>query len=341
MQYYLDIGRPIRRLAPGLRRTAFSQEGISMPAMISPSLSRRSLLLGAAPAIGLLTLPAQARTPPLDFVVIGDWGRRGKWQQREVAREMGRSAAAIGSRFVVSVGDNFYQDGVASVADPQWQSSFERIYTDPALLTKWHVILGNHDYQGDVAAQLAYSAGSPRWSLPAPYYTRTEVLADGTSVEFFHLDTSRYIREYRHHPEVRVQGQDKQAQIDWLERGLASSKAAWKIVIGHHQLYTVMGQNYDFPEMIGPFKPLLDRYGVRAYINGHEHNLQHVVVDGVHYITCGAGSATTPVVPAPPGQFSSDHHGFMTMRLEAEALGFRFIDDTGATLFQASIPRQA
>ena len=43
----------------------------------------------------------------------------------------------------------------------------------------------------------------------------------------------------------------------------------------------------------------------------------------------------------PPGQFASDHHGFMTMRLEVEALGFSFIDDAGATLYQADIPRRA
>ncbi len=303
-------------------------------------LSRRALLLGAAPAVGLVTLPAQARAPALDFVVIGDWGRDGGWHQREVARQMGRSAAAIGSRFVVSVGDNFYEDGVAGVADPQWQNSFEQIYTDPALMTPWHVILGNHDYQGDAQAQLDYSAESPRWSLPARYYTRVETLADGISVEFFFLDTSRYILEYLHRPKVRVQGQDKQAQIDWLEQALGSSKAAWKIVVGHHQLYAVTGQHHDYPEMIGPFKPLLDRYGVHAYINGHEHNLEHIVVDGVHYITCGAGSETAPVVTPPPGQFASDHHGFMTMRLEAEALGFSFVDDTGVMLYRASIPRR-
>jgi acid phosphatase len=310
--------------------------------MTSISLSRRSLLLGAAPAIGLVTLPAQARAPSLDFVVIGDWGRDGRSRQREVAQQMGRSAAAIASRFVISVGDNFYENGVYSVADPQWQSSFERIYTDPALMTKWHVILGNHDYQGDVAAQVAYAVTSPRWSLPAPYYTRIETLPDGTRVEFFFLDTSRYILEYQHSwSRVRVQGQDKQAQCEWLERALARSTAAWKIVVGHHQLYAANGPRFDFPEMIEPFKPLLDRYGVHAYINGHKHSLEHIVVDGVHYITCGAGSSTTWVMSPPVGQFASDHHGFMTMRLEAETLGFSFVDNAGTTLYQGHIPRQA
>jgi tartrate-resistant acid phosphatase type 5 len=306
--------------------------------MISTALSRRSLVPAAA---AFAALPAQARAPSLDFVVIGDLGRNGHSHQREVARQMGRSAASIGSRFVISVGANFYEDGVTGVADPQWQTSFEDIYNDPALMTKWHVILGNHDYQGNVEAQLAYSSTSPRWSLPAPYYTQAETLPDSAVAECFYLDTSRYIREYLHRPKVQVQGQDKQAQIDWLERALANSKAAWKIVVGHHQLLTVTGQNHDFPEMIGPFKPLLDRHGVHAYLNGHEHNLEHIAVDGVHYITCGADSATSPVVTPPPGQFASDHHGFMTMRLDAHGLEFKFIDDSGATLYQALVPRQA
>jgi tartrate-resistant acid phosphatase type 5 len=78
-----------------------------MPASTNTPLSRRFLLLGAAPAIGLVTLSAQAKAPSLDFVAIGDWGRNGRWQHLEMARQMGRSAAAIGSRFVISVGDSF------------------------------------------------------------------------------------------------------------------------------------------------------------------------------------------------------------------------------------------
>jgi tartrate-resistant acid phosphatase type 5 len=89
-----------------------------MPDLTNTPLSRRSLLLGAAPAIGQVTLPAQAKAPSLDFVTIGDRGRNGRRQQREVARQMGRSAAAIGSRSVISVGDNFHEDGVTSIADP-------------------------------------------------------------------------------------------------------------------------------------------------------------------------------------------------------------------------------
>jgi acid phosphatase len=308
-----------------------------MTRIFSP-ISRRGLLLGAA---SLATVPAQALAPSLDFVVIGDWGRRGRWHQQEVAAQMGRSAAALGSQFVISVGDNIYPDGVASAADPQWQSSFEQIYTDPALMTPWHAILGNHDYQGDVEAQLAYASVSTRWHMPARYYTRTETLSDGTLVEFFFIDTSPFIEEYFGSRKVHIRGQNRRAQLAWLERALAASNAGWKIVVGHHQVFTVTGQRHDFAEMIGQFKPLLDRYGVRAYFNGHEHNMEHIAVDGVHYITCGAGSATSPVVTPPAGQFASDHHGFMTVQLGADTLRLACIDDTGATLYTANIFRNA
>jgi acid phosphatase len=301
-------------------------------------------LLGVVPAIGLRPVPAQVQAPALTFVVVGDWGREGCCQQAAVAEQMSKRAVAIGSRFVVSVGDNFYENGVSSVTDPQWKTSFEDVYTRPGLMTKWHVILGNHDYQrtGRPEAQIQYTSRDPRWSLPAPYYMRTEHLADGTVADFFFLDTSSYIRHYyKSGSVVHVDRAQPTQQFKWLEDALARSQAAWKIVIGHHQVFAVTAPgDYVGDDMIRRFKPLLDKYGVQAYINGHEHNLQHIRQGRVNYITCGAGSQTDPVA-APPGQFASGRHGFMSMRLEQERLRFEFVDDLGNTIYHADIARQA
>ena len=48
------------------------------------------------------------------------------------------------------------------------------------------------------------------------------------------------------------------------------------------------------PELMEWVEPLLQRYGVQAYFSGHEHNLQHMYVDGAatNYIVSGAGSKT-------------------------------------------------
>src|SRR5438270_1552209 len=77
----------------------------------------------------LYASPAVAGRAGINFLVIGDWGREGEADQAEVAAQMGITADAVPARFVISVGDNFYEDGVASTKDPLWQSSFEKVYT--------------------------------------------------------------------------------------------------------------------------------------------------------------------------------------------------------------------
>jgi tartrate-resistant acid phosphatase type 5 len=304
-------------------------------------LPRRRFLAGGASALGLAAwplVPAEAKAPSLPYVVIGDWGRGGADDQREVGRQLGRTAAAIGSRFTISVGDNFYENGVLDLVDPQWQSSFEAIYDAPSLMRPWHVVLGNHDYRGNVEAQLGYGAKTPRWRLPARWYKRRETLGSGVAADYFYLDTSPFVTGYRG-TRVKIDGQDAGAQLAWLDRELGSSPAAWKIVIGHHPVFTVGGNQQNTPELIGQLKPLFDRHGVQAYLNGHVHNQQHLAVDGVHYITSGAGSQTGPVPPAGTGQFTSDSHGFMTVEHSSEAFRFAFIDEAGKELYRAAVRR--
>ena len=66
----------------------------------------------------------------LNFVVIGDWGGQPTYPyttdaEKEVAAQMGKTAATIGSHFTVALGDNFYDTGVTDVDDPRFQETFE------------------------------------------------------------------------------------------------------------------------------------------------------------------------------------------------------------------------
>src|SRR5688500_13514028 len=54
----------------------------------------------------------------LDFIIVGDWGRQGEYFQKAVADQMSNAATSLDLDFVISTGDNFYPDGVASVQDP-------------------------------------------------------------------------------------------------------------------------------------------------------------------------------------------------------------------------------
>ena len=294
-------------------------------------------LLGAA---ALLPGAAQAAAPGLPFLLVGDWGRNGHDDQRRVAAQMGRTAARMDSHFTVSVGDNFYENGVTSINDPQWQSSFERIYTAPALQRPWKVILGNHDYRGNVQAQIDYSAHSPRWRLPARYYDETLTLPDGARAALYFLDTSPFISAYRG-SRVRIEGQDSQAQLDWLDARLAASTAHWNIVIGHHPIYTALsgadGYVHDQPDLIARLYPVLRKHHVPLYICGHDHCQQAVTMTGLTYVITGAGSRTYRPGAAMRGGFASGAHGFMAVRLSGAALDYALVDMEGRALFSQTI----
>lgn len=205
----------------------------------------RTLFSAAAGAAftGPLLSRLSAESPSsggLDFLLVGDWGRRGQRDQLDVAAQMGVAAAALRVPFVVSLGDNFYDYGVTSTGDPQWKESFEDVYAAPSLQVPWNVILGNHDYCGNCQAQIDYSGLSPRWRMPSRYYSRTESIPGGKSILMVYADTSPFVASYAKHGLIgpNVRSQDTAAQLQWIDRTLGTSTADWKVVLGHHPIYS-------------------------------------------------------------------------------------------------------
>lgn len=309
-------------------------------------VSRRRALQGLAAGAfaGVVTAGwARAAEPALTFLAVGDWGREGHDNQAEVARQMGVTAEAVGARFVISVGDNFYEDGVTGVTDPQWKTSFEDVYAAASLHVPWHVALGNHDYHGDSQAQIDYSRTSRRWSLPARWYARRETAPDGATAELFFLDTSPFIRSYYEDggEKVKVQGQDTAAQLKWFGDAVAASTADWKIVVGHHPIWSG-SKHGGMPELQAQFDPLLQAHGVALYLFGHEHDLQHIHRGATHYVCTGAGSRMRDHCDDAQGSdFCSLNPGFTAMRLTRAALQVAYRDSTGAELKVVDIPRRA
>lgn len=311
---------------------------------MTDSIGRRTVVGGIA-ASALLPVFAQARrtTKPVDFLMIGDWGRDGADHQRDVAVQMGRAAAARSSRFVIAVGDNFYDNGVDSVTDPQWKSSFEAIYTDPALQIPWQVALGNHDYRGNPQAQVDYSTKSGRWRMPSRYFKVAGATMGAPEMDVFVIDTSPLVQKYRDNVASviarNVASQDVRAQLAWLDTELGKSTAAWKVVAGHHTIRSGGSGHGDTPEMVAMIKPILERHGVQAYIAGHDHDLQHIVDNGIDYILCGAGSEVRPVASVAGTRFCLSRSGFGAIRLDRDAMALEFRDFNGSVVYQTVIAR--
>ena len=311
--------------------------------------SRRAVLgLAAATTAAALSPRAFARAAPAPgfaFLAVGDWGRDGTQHQQDVANRMGEVAQRTGSRFTVSVGDNFYSSGVETMHDAQWRTSFEEVYTAPSLQTPWYLALGNHDYRGNPQAQVDYTATSRRWRMPARYFSQSFAASDGLPIDLFVIDTSPTVKRYdsiREHDQLRanVESQNVPAQLRWLDSALARSRAAWKIVAAHHPVFSGGSGHGSTPELIADMKPLLERHGVQMFLSGHDHDLQHIVVGPVTYICTGAGSETRPVSAIAGTQFASDRSGFTAFRTQGDHMLVDFVDYTGETLHRAGIARE-
>ena len=285
--------------------------------------------------------PAPFDSTALNFLIVGDWGRNGFFNQAEVADAMGVVGERIRSQFTISTGDNFYLSGVTGVDDVKWERSFERIYTAPVLQSRWYVTLGNHDWQGDIPAQIAYSETSERWYLPAQYYAETIAVDDGTRVLFVFLDTNplAYPEDYRRR--FSDSGEwDHDGQLEWLERTLAGSDAAWKVVIGHHPIYVGSTAYSDNERLVERLVPLFEEYGVQAYFAGHDHNLQHHRPEGstVDYFVSGAGSLTREVVETPNTLFALRVPGFMAVSMTRTRMTVQGYDEDRRLVYESEVP---
>ncbi len=292
--------------------------------------------------VGAVAVQAQ---PAVNLLFVGDWGRHGEHGQRDVAKAMGLEAARLDAHGVVALGDNFYPDGVSSTLDPQWVSSFEAIYTAHSLHCPWYVVLGNHDYHGNVQAQIDYDTVSQRWTCPARYYTQTiteDEDGDEVSVLLVVIDTSPFQSSYYDNPSHYSDAtkQDTARQMRWLDSVLRTARADWVIVAGHHPMYTGGKRKGSPSDIEKRFKSVFEKYKVAAYVAGHEHDLQyHDDGSGIAYIVSGAGSELRETGTMEYTKFAQSVNGFVTMTALPRELRIRFVGVDGKELYSVTRAR--
>uniref|UniRef100_A0A5B6ZDK1 Calcineurin-like phosphoesterase domain-containing protein n=1 Tax=Davidia involucrata TaxID=16924 RepID=A0A5B6ZDK1_DAVIN len=207
----------------------------------------------------------------LSVMVVGDWGRRGTNNQTEVALQMGIIGEKLDIDFIISTGDNFYDNGLTGINDPAFDESFSKIYTAPSLQKQWYTVLGNHDYRGDVLAQLSpiLTKRDKRWFCLRSYIVNAEI------VEFFFVDTTPFQNKYFTEEEDHT--------YDWrgvlpreeyisnllkdVDLALKESSAKWKIVVDHHTIRSA-GHHGDTTELVTQLLPILHANNVDLYVNG-------------------------------------------------------------------------
>ncbi|MBD2104346.1 metallophosphoesterase [Leptolyngbya sp. FACHB-261] len=245
-------------------------------------------------------VPTTPAGPQLRFAAVADTGTGGEGQYA-VAKAMAGYHAQNPFPLVVLAGDNIYNNGEIEKISAVFEQPYETLLNQGV---KFRACLGNHDIRtANGEPQLRY----PGFNMEGRYYTFTQA-----PVQFFALDTNGNAAW--------------RTQLAWLDQELSRSTAPWKVVFGHHPVYSSghYGVNRAF---IRDLTPLFEKHRVQLYINGHDHSYERTqVINGTTYLICGAGAGTRPVGRSGWTAHSAQRLSFAGLevyddRIEIEAIG--------------------
>jgi hypothetical protein len=237
-----------------------------------------------------------------------------------VATAMRKFCVSAGCDFGVMLGDNIYPDGATANADGRDDERFRLVFTEPygPLAAgrpdfRFYAALGNHDWKTSRAGALAQAEwlGANRPFYMDGFFYRVKPAAARGEVELFVIDTelllaTRQIPEtsmredgtevvQTEHEDVQPwlseQSDAERGMAEWLAAALASSDAKWKIVVGHHPLWSTSGGKVAQARALRALiLPALCRHA-DMYLAGHEHTLE------VHTDDCSVALPDTRVEP--------------------------------------------
>ena len=279
-----------------------------------------------------------AQTPSLRFLIVSDEGGLASSDQKAVAAAMAKEAEGIKAQFIVTGGDNYHENGIATATDPRWKTEFEDVYSFAALQIPWYPSLGNHDNRGNVQGEIEHSTLSVRWKLPSRYYAQTERIDDSSSLLIVHLDTSPFITQYRmESDDYHMKGIETKGQLVWLDSILTATHVRWSIVVGHHPIYSAASKHGDTKELIDQVLPILKKHNVPLYVCGHDHILQHLKRDGMDFVICGGGAKHRDVEQRDDAVFGAGSLGFVSVTVTAQNLRVKYIDSNNTVLHTVEI----
>jgi tartrate-resistant acid phosphatase type 5 len=270
-----------------------------------------ALLVFAPAALAQIDLGTVKGGDTVRLVAFGDFGDKGRGTaQMQVADGIAKVHAQTPFDLGLTFGDNFYPRGVRSVSDEKWQWAWEKPYA--RLKIPFYITLGNHDYDGNVQAQLDYAKTSDSFRLPATYYTFR-----AGPVLFVALDTNVWSQE----------------QAAWLAGKLNGPPTPWTVVYAHHPVFSY-GKHGD-TRRLRDLHDLVKRRPGTIYMAGHEHEMQHLRRDGFDYVVCGAGGTDLRRTRKGPSTvWMASKHGFLEVGFSATEAQVRFRDKDAAILYE-------
>lgn len=244
------------------------------------------------------------------FVLYGD-GRSG-------IKTHARICAAIAERkpdLVVHSGD-LVENGKS---DKQWIEFFDG--AKPMLrAAAFFPALGNHERDAAQYYEQFVLFGDERW------YS-----FDYGPAHFVVLDSNSSHRS-------------DEKQLAWLREDLEKSKKPFKFAVYHHPILSTSKSKSRIEEtakMQRLWAEILEKGGVTAALQGHNHNYQRAEKNGVVYLTSGGGGAPLYPLgdPYPETKFQQSAHHYVHFTVEAKKLTVEAVDIDGKTLERFAVQK--
>ena len=238
----------------------------------------------------------------LSYFSIGDWGA-----YYPKNREMIKNAFSINNmyhkykpKFIVALGDNFYDCGVNGLNDDKWNTIWYDNFIRPFPNLhhfKWCAILGNHDYDGgeiSVMSQIEKTSSSNNWIMPNNEYHLYD--SKSSSYHIF-IDTCKIYPELYQKTNYMIREDDIKHSLQFIEKHLIIANnlnSKWICVYGHYHIFS-NGYYGNYNVMIERLLPLFIKYNVNIYFSGHEHTHQLLKYNNIYFCINGVGAFVSPV----------------------------------------------
>jgi UDP-2,3-diacylglucosamine pyrophosphatase LpxH len=192
----------------------------------------------------------------------------------EIHSQIVAEAAAFGPSFIVHAGDE-----VSTGSDPtQWQTLLFDVIRPLAHRVPYFVSIGNHEAQSHYFYDYVWYPAPKGVEAPSSYYTFT-----WGDVFFIVFDSTKFVLG------------TYDSQYEWAVKQLATKEARsakWRVAVWHEVAYTEAWGNCDYTgeeRFRETLIPMLEKYKVQMIINGHTHDYQRGILNGVYHVICGGG----------------------------------------------------
>jgi tartrate-resistant acid phosphatase type 5 len=231
--------------------------------------------------------------------IIGDAGDGSQTQIH-----MGKLLAKEGCHQVRILGDIIYPSGLNSTNDIQF---FEKFYTPfkPVINSMYsptlHLILGNHDYEGNPVVWTHLHNKFHYLFSPALQYVE---LYDHGNICFFNLDTNVFNN-------YSIKNAYKHNQ--WMEKQLEGHHCKLKLAFGHHP-YKSSGQHGNATGLLKYFLKNQVIGKMDAYFSAHDHQLSYEgKLEGTELFISGSFAKSRKVKES--ALYSSSSNGYLVLTI--------------------------